>query len=106
MRLVASRYGFSMWLLWIIGIFLVIRLVFKLYGHQIARLAQRRVIKMMEKEMRKQSDQFQRNYGNDRQESVYVDEDIKVSQPRHDGSRDVSEDDIAEDVEFEEIKRS
>lgn len=94
-----------MWLLWIIGIILAIRIVFKLFGRQIALAAQKRVLRMMEKQMRKQSNEFHQNYGADRQENVYVDDEVKVSQPRQGGARDVSEDDIAEDVEFEEIKR-
>jgi len=94
-----------MWLLWIIGIILAIRIVFKLFGRQIALAAQRYVLRKMEKEMRKQSNEFHQNYGADRQENVYVDDEVKVSQPRQSGPRDVSEDDIAEDVEFEEIKR-
>jgi 23S rRNA G2445 N2-methylase RlmL len=94
-----------MWLLWIIGIVLVIRVVFKLYGRQIALMAQRRMLRMMEKQMKRQAEEFERNYAPDREQQVYADKEIKVSKATSQGQQDVSEDDIAEDVDFEEVKR-
>jgi len=94
-------------LLFIFGLPLIIHLIFRLFGRQLAQLAMRKMVRTLEKQAQRQSEQFQRQYGGDgHQRNVYVDQDIKVSAPRHDGPKPVSEDEIAEDVDFEEVKRS
>ncbi|MEL6675088.1 MAG: hypothetical protein AAFR61_22965 [Bacteroidota bacterium] len=92
-------------LYWVFGIFFTIYVVFRLFGRQILRLSMQRLVKKLAQNMEKQAMQYERNYSNSHyQENVYVDQDIKVSAPKEEQKTHVSSDDIAEDIEFEEIK--
>lgn len=92
-------------LLWIIGIPLAIYWFFKLFGKQIAQLAMRRMVKTLEKEAKRQSEQYRRSYTSSQgQKNIYVDEDLKVTAQPGTASKEISEDEIVEDVDFEEVK--
>jgi hypothetical protein len=92
-------------LLWIIAIILGIRLVFRLFGKQILNLGMQQIAKRLMKDAEAQSQAFQRNYqGFEKAPPVYVDNEVKVSPPPKAADRPVREDDIAEDVDFEEVK--
>ena len=97
--------GMAEFLIWTIGIFLGISLTFRFFGKQIMQFALKAVIKRLAKNVEEQSQQYQRNYAEDAfHEHVYVDHDIKVSAPKYDSRKAVTADDIAEDVDFEEIR--
>lgn len=93
-------------LLWIIGIPLAIYWFFRLFGRQLAQLAMRKMVKNLEKEARRQSEQYQRSYeGSQGEQNVYVDDDLKVTTQPNAAAKDVNEDEIVEDVDFEEVKQ-
>ena len=92
-------------LLWTFGIFFGIYLTFRLFGRQILRFGLNKLMKKIVQDAEKQAMHYERVYddGNFRK-NVYVDNEIKVSAPKENGKREVSVEEIAEEVEFEEIK--
>ncbi len=91
--------------LWLIGIPLAIYWFFRLFGKRLFQLAMRRLVKNLEKEAQRQSAQYQRSYGgNQGEENIYVDDELKVSNNPVYQNKGISEDEIVEDVEFEEIR--
>ena len=65
----------------------------------------RQLIKRLSKQSEEESQAYARYYADEQnRQNVYVDRDVKVSAPRPESDRKISEDDIAEDIEFEELK--
>lgn len=91
-------------LLWILGIFFGLTMVFRLFGRRIVQYGLRQVMQRLIKDAEAQSRAYQRNYDNGPEANVYVDRDIKVSAPRHGARKGVSEDDIVEDIDYEELR--
>ena len=91
--------------LWMLGIFGGTILVFRLFGRQILRFGLNKLVRRLMKDAEAQAQQFSKNYdeGNFRT-NVYVDQEVKVSVPRDAGKRNVSVEEIAEEIEFEEMK--
>lgn len=92
-------------LLWPLGILFGIYLTFRLFGRQILTFGMKQVLKRLVKDAEAQSSYFRQHYGGDAfNEQVFQDEEIKVSSPRHQSKKQVSADEIAEDVDFEEVQ--
>jgi len=92
-------------LLWIIGIILGIRLTFRLFGRQILNFGLKKLIGRLQQDAEQQSQAYAKFYQDERnRKNVYVDKDVKVSSPQHTPNKKIDEDDIAEDIEFEELK--
>ncbi|MEO1449267.1 MAG: hypothetical protein AAFV07_07035 [Bacteroidota bacterium] len=93
-------------LLWTAGIIFGIYWTFRLFGRQIVQFALKRVSRQLLKNAEKEAQAFRQNYdhGSDFKERVYVDNEMDVSAPRDFTPREITEDDIAEDVEFDEVK--
>lgn len=91
-------------LLWTLGIFLALNVIFRLFGRQILAFGLQRVMRKLMKNAEQQAQSYQRNYneGNMR-ENVYVNNEIKVSAPKYEDKKDVRVDEIAEEIEYEEI---
>ncbi|MEO0898019.1 MAG: DUF4834 family protein [Bacteroidota bacterium] len=92
-------------LLWIIGIIVGIRVTFRLFGKQILNFGMKKLVERLVKDSEEQSQAYARSYSNDKNRTnVYVDKDVKVSAPHQNQEKKIDEDDIAEDIEFEELK--
>ena len=91
-------------LLWTLGIILAINLTIRLFGKRILTFGMKRVMRKLMKDAEKQAQAYQRNYdeGNFRQ-NVYVDNEVKVSAPKYDDKKDIRVEEIAEEIEYEEI---
>ncbi len=91
-------------LFWIFAFFFGVYWTFRLFGQQISRYLLSKMASRLMKNMNQSSQAYEKNYdqGN-MQTNVYVDEEIKVSAPRGQAKKTVTADEIAEDVEFEEI---
>ena len=91
-------------LLWTLGIFFAIHLTIRLFGKRILTFGMQRIMKKLMKDAEKQAQAYQRNYdqGNFRQ-NVYVDNEVKVSAPKYDDKKDIRVEEIAEEIEYEEI---
>lgn len=89
---------------WLLAFILGTYLIFRFFGRQISQFLLKKLANRLIKNMNQTSQAYEKNYdqGN-MQTNVYVDEEIKVSAPRQQASKSVTADEIAEDVEFEEI---
>jgi hypothetical protein len=91
-------------LLWTLGIFLALNITFRLFGRKILTFGMQRIMRKIVKDAEKQAHSYQKNYGEGNfRENVYVDKDVKVSAPKYEGKKDIRVDDIAEEIEYEEI---
>ena len=80
--------------------------MFRLFGRQIVQYSLRTLMKRLLRNAQEASQTYERNYEQSPfQEQVYSDQEIKVSAPRQRGRKDISEDQIAEDIEYEEVNR-
>ncbi|MCI4667642.1 MAG: hypothetical protein MRZ79_05725 [Bacteroidia bacterium] len=92
-------------LLWIIGIVVAINITFRLFGNQILNFGLKQMVKRLAKHSEEQSQAYAKFYADEsNRENVFVDRDVKVSAPKSQENKKISEDDIAEDIEFEELK--
>ncbi|MDX2248271.1 MAG: hypothetical protein SF052_15925 [Bacteroidia bacterium] len=92
-------------LLWPLGIFLGIYLTFRLFGRQIIQFGLKKLISRLAKDAEAQSFNYYKNYGEDAfHEQVFVDKEMKVTSPKHSAKKSISADDIAEDVDYEELR--
>jgi len=80
-------------------------LIFRLFGKQIMRFALRKAVDKIQKDMENQTRQYQQNYGQDPYHNNHrVNDEVEIKIPKQQaGSTGPSLEDIAEDVEFEEI---
>ncbi|MEL6252888.1 MAG: hypothetical protein AAFR87_12820 [Bacteroidota bacterium] len=91
-------------LLWTLGIILAINLTIRLFGKRILTFGMKRVMKKLMKDAEKQAQAYQKNYGKgDFRQNVYVDNEVKVSAPKYDDKKDIRVEEIAEEIEYEEI---
>ncbi|RMG69317.1 MAG: hypothetical protein D6722_10665 [Bacteroidetes bacterium] len=91
-------------LLWILAFFVGTTVFFRLFGRRLMQYGLRQIMRRLIKDAEAQSRAYQRNYDDGREAHVYVDQEIKVSAPRSGGRREVSEDDIVEDIEYEDVR--
>ncbi|MEM6343777.1 MAG: hypothetical protein AAF927_07845 [Bacteroidota bacterium] len=91
-------------LFWVFAFFMGTYLVSRLFGRQIVQFLLKRLSNRLLKNMQQNIVDFDQNYeqGNMRK-NVFVDDEIKVTVPRDKAKPAVSADEIAEDVEFEEV---
>ena len=91
-------------LLWTIGIILAINVTFRLFGRRILAFGMQRLVRKLMKNAEQQAQAYQQNYDqNPFRQNVYMDDEIKVTAPKHEEKRDIQVDDIAEEIEYEEI---
>jgi len=89
---------------WLLIFFLSVWLIFRFFGKYIVKYFLSTILKQVAKDMERQQRAYQQSYGSDPfHDTVHVDEDLKVSKPKHDETRKITPDQIAEDVEFEEV---
>lgn len=92
-------------LLWFIGIIVTVNITWRLFGNRIVNFGLKQMIKNLAKHSEEQSEAYSRFYSEESdRENVYVKKDIKVSVAKNQSDKKISEDDIAEDIEFEELK--
>lgn len=93
--------GFFFWAFVVIfGIYFT----FRIFGRQILAFGVQRLMKQLVKNAEKESKMYDRNYDESTfHDNVYVNDDLKVSVPKQDTKKPVTADEIAEDIEFEEI---
>lgn len=92
-------------MLWILGFFLFLYVGMRLFGRQLAALGMRRLVRMVQKDMERGHVEYEQNYDPGAfRSNVYADKEIKVTAPNEGAKKHVSEDDIAQDVNFEELK--
>ena len=92
-------------LLWIIGILVGLNLTFRLFGRQIVTFGLKQLTRRFLKQAEEQSQAYYRNHNDTHdQKNVYVDNEVKVSTPKKPDDKNISEDEIAEDIDFEEVK--
>lgn len=93
--------GFFSWFLLFILTFWIIT---RFFGRYIFKFLATQLLKQVAKNAEKQARAYQENYESQAfRENIHVDEDLKVSKPKYDEKRKVDPDDIAEDIEFEEL---
>ncbi len=91
-------------LLWTLGIILALNVTFRLFGRRILTFGLQRVMRKMVKNAEQQAQSYQKNYTDGTmRDNVYVNNDIKVSAPKYEDKKDVRVDEIAEEIEYEEI---
>lgn len=89
---------------WLLVFFASSYLVSRLFGRQIVQFLLRKLSNRLLKNMQQSAKDFERNYEQgDMRKNVYVNDEIKVTAPRANNKPSVSADEIAEDVEFEEV---
>ena len=89
---------------WTFFVFLTLYIVFRVFGRQIIQFLLRQVFKQVAKDAENQARQYQRNYGGDPfKESIFVNDNVKVTAPKSKQKKSVSADEIAEDIEFEDV---
>ncbi|MEZ4826215.1 MAG: hypothetical protein R3C61_07955 [Bacteroidia bacterium] len=92
-------------LLGLFGLFFGVYLIFRLFGRQIIQFGLKQIIVRLVKDAENQSFQFYKNYGEDAfNQQVFVDKEMKVTTPKNAQKKPVTADEIAEDVDFEEIR--
>ena len=75
----------------------------RLFGRQLLMFGLKRLTKRMASQIQEESRAFERNYGQDNQTNVYVDDSIRVSAPTNPVKKEIKEDEIAEDIDFEDV---
>ncbi len=89
---------------WILLFFITIWIVFRFYGKHIVRFILKAVLKRVAKDVENQARAYQQNYDQDPyHENIHINEDVKVKSPKQTEKKKVHPDEIAEDIEFEEI---
>ena len=79
-------------------------LVSRLFGRQILGFLIKQAVKRVQKDAERQSEAYRRNYDQDPfHESIFIDDDVKVSTPVRKTKRKIHPDEIAEDTDFEEV---
>ncbi|RMG28695.1 MAG: hypothetical protein D6730_05105 [Bacteroidetes bacterium] len=90
--------------LWTFFIFFTVYVVFKIFQRQIITFFFVMLRRWLNREMEEQVRQYRRNYsGNPFEESIFIDDELKVQAPKNKQKKSVSADDIAEDIDFEEV---
>jgi len=93
-------------LLWFLIIFLSIGLIFRYFGKYIIRFLLIEVMKRVARNVENQSRAYRSNYDQDPyHENIHINDDVKVKAPKHDEKRKVHPDEIAEDIDFEEVNQ-
>lgn len=91
-------------LLTVLLIFASISIIFRLFGRYIIQFVMRSVMKRMVKEAENQRMQYEKNYEQSPfKENLYMDKEMKVTQSKGEQKKSISADEIAEDIEFEEL---
>lgn len=92
-------------LLWPLGILFAIYLTFRLFGRQILQFGLKKLLTRLVKDSQEQSFQYYKNYSEDAfHQQVFVDKEVKVTSPKHTPKKSISADEIAEDVDYEELR--
>ena len=91
--------GFVWFLLILAGSYLGLRV----FGRRILLFAAKRLTRRLMKQAEHEAQAFTRNYEEDNRANVYVDQEIKVSAPKNQTQRPVHEEEIVEDIEFEDV---
>ncbi len=91
-------------LIWFFGIWLGIWVVLRLFGRKILAFGMTKLVNRLQKEAQAQRQAYEGNYqAGPMREHVYADEEVKVTSPRNASREQVKLDDIAQDVDFEEV---
>lgn len=90
-------------LLWIVGIFLGGYITLRLFGRRLLMFGLKRLTNKMMSQIQEESKEFERNYADNNRTNVYVDDSIKVSAPKNPVKKEIKEDEIAEDIDFEDL---
>ena len=91
-------------LFWLFVFFFSSWLFFRVFGRVIVQYLLREVLKKVANEAGNQKKGYERFFeGRAFREKVYVDEEEKKSAPQNKEKRKVSPDEIAEDIDFEDI---
>ncbi|GAB4426931.1 MAG: hypothetical protein OHK0039_45080 [Bacteroidia bacterium] len=90
-------------LAWIFGIALFGYLGLRLFGRRLVQYALLQLRQRLLNEARRQSQAYENNY-DERERHLFMNDDLKVSTPRKQHNRHVREDDIADDIDYEEVK--
>lgn len=93
-------------LLWIIGIALVFRMVFSIWGRHISNFLMRRLVKMVEDDARRKHESYERHYSQSPfHDQIRVDDEVQVTAPKGRHKAKPKIDEVVEDIDFEEIKK-
>lgn len=91
-------------LFWLFVFFMGSWLIFRIFGRVIVQFLLREVLKKFTQGAENQFMDYERFYeGGAFRQNVYVDEEVKVSAPKQKEKPRVKADEIAEDIEFEDI---
>lgn len=91
-------------LFWVFTFFMGTYVVSRLFGRQIVQFLLKKLSSRLLKSMQQNVSGFEQNHGQgDMRENVFVDKEIKVTVPRDNTKPSVTADEIAEDVEFEDV---
>lgn len=91
-------------LLWVVVIFLGIRVTFRLFGKQIMAFGMKKLVGRLQKQAEAQQRAYEAHFGaGDMQDHLYADDEVKVTSKKNHSKPDVHLDDFAQDVEFEEV---
>jgi hypothetical protein len=93
-------------LMWIVTFFFIVWLFFRFFGRHVIRYVFRSVLKRVAKDVENQARAYQQNYEQDPyHENIHINDDVKVKAPKQPDKRKVHPDEIAEDVDFEEVDK-
>ena len=92
-------------LLWFVGICLAGYVGVRLFGRQLLMFGLKRLTNRMMSQIQEESKAYEKNYRQDNRTNVYVDESIRVSAPTNPVKKEINEDEIAEDIEFEDVDK-
>ncbi|MFK7924647.1 MAG: hypothetical protein AB8H47_22005 [Bacteroidia bacterium] len=91
-------------LFWVLAFFMGAYVVSRFFGRQIVQFLLKKLSNRLLKSMQQNVAGFDQNYEQgDMRKNVFVDKEIKVTVPRDKTKPAVKADEIAEDVEFEEV---
>lgn len=91
-------------LFWLFVFFFGSWLIFRIFGRVIVQFLLREVLKKVSKGVENQHMDYERFYeGGAFRQNVYVDDEVKVSAPKQQEKPKVKADEIAEDIDFEDI---
>ncbi|MBX7242177.1 MAG: hypothetical protein K1X92_10545 [Bacteroidia bacterium] len=92
-------------LFWVLLVFLTFRFVFRFFGRQLVMLLSKVIAKNIQNDFKNQQQNYEKHhYTGPFQENVYQHEEVRVSAPKVNKQKASDVFEVAEEVDFEEIK--
>ena len=87
--------------------FFTLYIVFRIFGRQIIQFVLKQILRRVVKDAENQTRQYRQNYESTPfEESIFVSDELKVNSPKHKQKKAITADEIAEDIDFEDVSDS